>query len=57
MRIVHRDQVGEARLEGGRDEPRLTVRFGSDDQEIGRDLSREDKEWLAAVLRAWLGER
>ena len=57
VRIVPRGQVGEARLEGAQDAPRLTVRFGTDDQEIGRDLPREDKEWLASLLRAWLAER
>lgn len=56
-RIVPREQVGDVRLEGAADAPRLLVRFGSDEQEIGRDLTRADKEWLASLLGAWLGER
>jgi hypothetical protein len=52
-RIVPRDQVTDVRLEDEGDRTRLLVRFGSDEREIGRDLPRGDKEWLASLLNAW----
>ena len=32
---------------------RLVGKYGADEVEIGADLREPEREWLAAVLRAW----
>ncbi|MEK6238811.1 MAG: hypothetical protein N2C14_29195 [Planctomycetales bacterium] len=55
-RDVPKHDVGKINLDFAGDRQRLTVDVGTDRFEIGRSLREPEREWLAEVLRDWLGK-
>jgi hypothetical protein len=56
VRVLPRSELGEVRVERVGERQRLTVDVGAERIELGASLEEPEREWLADVLRGWLGK-